>query len=120
DLRDGVTSVGLGGGVLALLLLAKERRQGDRGEDADDQDDDEKLDQREARLVIAQLAQHLDPPRINCSDKPAPLVPPGRQPGVLELRPVALRPALASGLPLASEGIWPSYPPGYRAAAARF
>src|SRR6185503_16570994 len=50
DLRDGVTSVRLGGGVLALLLLAQERRQGDGGEDADDEDNDEELDKREARL----------------------------------------------------------------------
>ena len=50
DLRDGVTSVRLGVGVLALLLLAQEGRQSDGGEDADDQDDDEELDEREALL----------------------------------------------------------------------
>ena len=120
DRRDGGTSVGLGGGVLALLLLTKEGRQGDGGEDADDENDDEKLDQCEALLVIAQLAQHSILLGSICSDKPAPLVPPVRQLGFLVLRSVALRPTLASGLPLASEGIWPTYPSGYRVAVPWF
>src|SRR5438477_481388 len=46
DLRHQVARVGLRRSVLALLLLAKEGRQGDRGKDADDQDDDEELDKR--------------------------------------------------------------------------
>src|SRR3954467_7883380 len=58
DLRDHVSRVGLGRGVLAFLLLTEERGQRDRGEDADDQDDDEELDQREAPLVVADVVQH--------------------------------------------------------------
>ena len=58
DLRDGVTGIGLGRRVLALLLLAQERGQSDSGEDADDQDDDQELDEREALLVVAQLMEH--------------------------------------------------------------
>src|SRR6185437_8889483 len=55
DLCDGVTSVGLRRRILALLLLAEERGQSDRGKDADDEDDDEELDERKALLVVAQL-----------------------------------------------------------------
>ena len=56
DLRDEVTGIGLGRRVLALLLLAEERRESDRGEDADDQDDDQKLDEREALVVALEAA----------------------------------------------------------------
>jgi hypothetical protein len=38
----------LGGGVLGTRALAEERRDGDRGQDADDQDDDQQLNEREA------------------------------------------------------------------------
>src|SRR3954453_6637946 len=62
DLRDRVARVRLRLGVLALLLLTEEGRQGDRGEDADDQDHDEKLDEREALLLavdaLGKLPQH--------------------------------------------------------------
>src|SRR5205823_5306 len=51
NLRHHVARVGLRRRVLALLLLAQEGRQGDRGKDADDQDDDEELDQRETALL---------------------------------------------------------------------
>src|SRR4051812_28309982 len=109
DLRDGVTSVGLGRGVVALVALAEEGRQGDGGEDADDQDDDEKLDQGEARLVIAQLAQHFDPPGSRCGWRTSSTRASGFGSSASSIwRSVALRPALTSGLPLASEGIWPS------------
>jgi hypothetical protein len=43
----------LGGGVLGSRALAEERRDGDRGQDADDQDDDQQLDEREALLLAA-------------------------------------------------------------------
>src|SRR3954454_5829190 len=62
DLRDGVTRVGLGLRVLALLLLTEEGRQGDRGENADDEDHYEELDEREALLLavdpLGKLPQH--------------------------------------------------------------
>src|SRR5205814_615596 len=68
DLRHHVARIGLRRRVLALLLLAEEGRQGDRGKNADDQDDDEELDQREAALLglnsLAELPQHLTPPRV--------------------------------------------------------
>src|SRR3954452_9103587 len=51
DLRHQVARVGLRRSVLALLLLAQEGRQSDRGKDADDQDDDEELDQGEPALL---------------------------------------------------------------------
>src|SRR5271170_2037078 len=47
------TSELLGLSVLALALHRRERRDRDRGEDADDQDHDQKLDQREAALVLS-------------------------------------------------------------------
>jgi hypothetical protein len=61
DLRDHVARGRLGLGVLTLRALTEEARQSDRGEDADDQDDDQKLDEREALLVLgagADLVQH--------------------------------------------------------------
>src|SRR3954447_21861332 len=62
DLRDRVTRVRLRLGVLALLLLAEEGRQSDRGKNADDQDHDEKLDEGEALLLavdpLGKLPQH--------------------------------------------------------------
>ena len=101
DLRDGVTSVGLGGGVLALLLLTQEGRQGDRGEDADDQDDDEELDEREALLVVAQLAQQLQVLLgldLSAGSSSFASVP---QPGFLEYRgPWLCVPSSRDGLPL--------------------
>src|SRR2546421_12939942 len=65
DVRDRVARGGLGTGVLRLGPLAEERRQGDRGQDADDQHDDEELDQGETLLVLdalAELVQHVNPP----------------------------------------------------------
>src|SRR3954468_8766161 len=66
DGRNDVSSIGLGGGVLALLTLAEEGRQRDRGEDDDDEDHDQELDQREAPVVVlntvAEVPQHLSPP----------------------------------------------------------
>src|SRR4051794_21560341 len=64
DLRDRVTTVRLGIGVLALLLLTQEGRQSDGGKDADDQNDDQELDEREALLLVdalAELPQHGEP-----------------------------------------------------------
>ena len=58
QLADHVSSVGLGARVPALVALAEEARQGDRGEDADNQNDDEELDEGKTLLLIAQLAQH--------------------------------------------------------------
>src|SRR6478735_4683152 len=77
-------------------------------------DEAEKLDQGEARLVIAQLAQHsilLGSVALVTNQLHSCLRSAARLPRV---RSVALRPTLASGLPLASEGIWPSVRPGYR------
>src|SRR5947209_18184069 len=51
DLRDEVARIRLRRGILALLLLTEEGRQGDRGENADDQHDNEELDEREALLL---------------------------------------------------------------------
>src|SRR3954447_2923656 len=63
DLRHEVAGVRLRLRVLALLLLAEEGRQGDRGENADDQDHNEELDEREALLLavdpLGKLPQHL-------------------------------------------------------------
>src|SRR5205814_3567146 len=63
DLRHEVARIGHRRRVLALHLLAKEGRQGDRGKDADDQNDNEELDQREAALLglntLAELPQHV-------------------------------------------------------------
>src|SRR4051812_16596275 len=62
DLRDHVARVGLGLRVLALLLLAEEGRQSDRGKNADDQDHDKELDKGEALLLavdpLGKLPQH--------------------------------------------------------------
>ena len=41
----------LGRRVVGLALLVDERRNRDRGEDADDQDDDQKLDEGETTLI---------------------------------------------------------------------
>src|SRR5205807_3653994 len=61
-LRDHVAGVGLRVRVLALLLLAEEGRQGNRGKDADDQNDDQELDQGKTALLglntLAELPQH--------------------------------------------------------------
>src|SRR2546430_5074423 len=57
----------LGGRVVGLALLTDERRNCDRGKDADDQDDDQRLDEGKATLVLRALAQsiqHVNPPRI--------------------------------------------------------
>ena len=47
---------------MTLTGLAKERRDGDRGQNADDQNDDEELDQSEAALLgidaLGELPQH--------------------------------------------------------------
>src|SRR4051794_30683651 len=61
DLRHSVACIGLGRSVLALLLLAEEARQRDRGEDADDQDDDEELDEREALVLVLEALKQDDP-----------------------------------------------------------
>ncbi len=105
DLRDEVTSVRLRRGVLALLLLTEERRESDRGKNADDQDDDQELDERKALIVLAHVAQHVIL-RLDRLESPAPLSTSvaTRLPRVP--RPVALRPALTNGVPLASEGDW--------------
>ena len=58
DLRDEVAGIGLGRSVLALLLLAEERRESDRGENADDQDDDQELDERESFVVALEAVEH--------------------------------------------------------------
>src|SRR5436190_5065309 len=107
QLGHRVAGVGLRRRVVALVLLAEEARQSDRGKNADDQNDHEELDEGKALLLIAQLAQHVNPPWIQFWLPPAPPgVPPVRQPGCLAYpRPVALRPALTSGLPLAFEGL---------------
>src|SRR5215213_256619 len=61
--RNEVTHVGLGLGVLTLLTLTKERRQRDGGQDSDDQNDDEQLDEGKALLpvvnALAKLPQHV-------------------------------------------------------------
>src|SRR3954451_17293543 len=65
DLRHHVARVGLGRGVLTLRTLAEERRQRDRGQDADDQDDNEELDKGETALrcnSLTDLPQHVGPP----------------------------------------------------------
>src|SRR4051812_30865417 len=113
DLRDRVTRVGLGLGVLALLLLAQEGRQGNRGKNADDQDHDEKLDEREALLLavdpLGKLPQHWYSSLRRLWSCQTPRQPPallwwqlGRlrrdEPPVRS--PGALRPRLATGLPL--------------------
>ena len=55
---DGA-GLGLGLCVLRLTALAEERRQCDRGKDADDQNDDEKLDQCEALLTLSSALRSL-------------------------------------------------------------
>src|SRR5829696_159145 len=61
--RNEVTHVGLGLGVLTLLTLTEERRQRDGGQDSDDQNDDEQLDEGKALLpvvnALAKLPQHV-------------------------------------------------------------
>ena len=52
DLLAKGRHVGLGSGVLSLLALVQEHRDGDRGKDADDDHDDEKLDEGEATLTL--------------------------------------------------------------------
>src|SRR3954453_11472279 len=63
DLRHEVAGVRLRLRVLALLLLAEEGRQGDRGKNADDEDHHEELDERKALLLavdpLGKLPQHL-------------------------------------------------------------
>src|SRR4051812_18593440 len=63
DLRGEVARVRLGVRVLALLLLAKERRQRDGRQDPDDQDHHEELDKGEALLLrvdaLGELPQHV-------------------------------------------------------------
>src|SRR5690606_41559425 len=59
--------VGLGRGVLGLVALVEEQRDGDRGEDADDDDADEELDQGEALVLVlrhglAHTSNHLSAP----------------------------------------------------------
>src|SRR4051794_11442194 len=114
DLRHEVASVRLRLRVLTLLLLTEEGRQGDRGKNADDEDHHEELDERKALLLavdpLGKLPQHVSlllgacglarhlvqPPKVFWwqlgrlrRDEP-----PARAPG-------ALRPRLATGLPLA-------------------
>ena len=51
----------LGRRIVGLALLVEERRDGDRGKNADDQDHDEELDQGETLLILgatAQLVKH--------------------------------------------------------------
>src|SRR5215210_2167531 len=54
----------LGIGVVGLVPLVEERRDGDRGQQADDEHDDQQLDEREARLLaghpLTELQQHLN------------------------------------------------------------
>src|SRR4051812_15398112 len=50
--RRQVTGVALRLGVIALLALVQEDRDGDRGKDADDDDDDQELDESEATLTL--------------------------------------------------------------------
>src|SRR4051794_11424727 len=63
NLRDHVSCVRLGRGVLALRALAQECGQSDRGQDADDQNDYEELDKGETLLLIVNaltdLPQHF-------------------------------------------------------------
>ena len=108
DLRDEVAGIRLGRRVLALLLLAEERRESDRGENADDQNDDEKLDEREALIVLARCCAACVILRLDPIDLRQLPCPPRWQPGCARLKEssVALRPALTSGVPLASEGDW--------------
>src|SRR5581483_6042762 len=49
--RSG-TSLRLGGSVVGLPLLVQERRNRDRGKNADDEDHDEELDQGETLLIF--------------------------------------------------------------------
>src|SRR5205807_8056589 len=77
DLRHEVTGVRLRVRVLALLLLAEEGRQGNRGKDADDQNDDEELDKGKTALLglntLAELPQHsLGPPWDGCASSAGP------------------------------------------------
>src|SRR5207248_11670466 len=63
--RLGGTSRGLRRCVVGLALLVDERRNRDRGKNADDQDDDQKLDKGKTTLVLRALAQsiqHVNPP----------------------------------------------------------
>ena len=56
-----------------LALLAQERRDRDRGEDADDQDHDQKFDQGKTTLIAGAagvVIQHLNPPRIRFGASP--------------------------------------------------
>src|SRR3954447_169048 len=57
--------VSLGVGVVGLLTLVQERRNGDRSEDAQNQHDDQELNEREARLILThpltELKDHLEP-----------------------------------------------------------
>ena len=67
DLRVG--EIRLRVAVLGRILLTEEDRDGDRGEDADDQDDDQKLDEREAVLVVLETLA-LPPKRgVDCSNQ---------------------------------------------------
>src|SRR5204862_2110981 len=53
----GSDGAGLRLGVVSLVLLVQERRNSDRGKDADDQDDDQELDQGETLLCLGALAE---------------------------------------------------------------
>ncbi len=61
QLGHRIAQVGLHLGVVALLPLTEEDRDGDPGEDADDDDDDEELDQSEPR-VLGIGVQRVPPP----------------------------------------------------------
>src|SRR5215208_5906774 len=66
DVRNDVTRVRLGLGVLTLLTLTEEGRQRDSGQNTDDENHNEELDEREALLLVvhalAKHPQHLSPP----------------------------------------------------------
>src|SRR5579872_3247298 len=72
--------------VGGLALLVQERRDRNRGENADDQDDNQKLDKGKTTLILRALAQsiqHLNPPRIRLQGR-QPSVPP---PPIRAIRP---------------------------------
>jgi hypothetical protein len=58
-------------GIRGLCLLAGERRNGEGRERSDDQDDDEKLEEREAALIVTALSQAICQTREAVLNAPA-------------------------------------------------
>src|SRR4051794_21557808 len=68
--------------VAGLVALVEERRNGDRGQQAEDEHDNQKLDEREARLALTaltELREHWFPPGIGLAARAPSLLPVGSQ-----------------------------------------